>query len=285
MMADDASRSPRPESAGDGPPPAAGAQKPAAASHGAEAPQLSRTTLLRMLLRSFTVQGSWNYRTLIGTGFAYALLPVLRQLHGADTAAVDADVRRHVGLFNSHPYFAGIALGGVARLEAERQPPALIERFKVALRGSLGTIGDRLIWAGWRPVCTMFALALFLAGAAWWIAAGAFLVLYNAGHLTLRVWGLRLGVREGLRVGERLRASHIGRAQQMLPAVGAFLLGVLVPLAASGQFVGMRPAVPWVAAALVGAAAGVRYGAAIRAPLALLLGGTALLGLLLRNTV
>jgi mannose/fructose/N-acetylgalactosamine-specific phosphotransferase system component IID len=251
---------------------------------GGSAVRLPAGVLVRTLLRSFTVQGSWNYRTLIGTGFAYALLPVLRHLEEGRPAGVDAGVRRHAGLFNSHPYLTGIALGGVARLEAERQPPELIARFKTALRGSLGTIGDRLVWAGWRPVSTMLALALFLAGAPWWVAAGAFLLAYNAGHLALRIWGLRLGVRYGLRVGERLRASHVGSVQQLLPPLGAFLLGVLVPLAASGRFVGMRPALPWIAAAIIGAAIGLRFGAAIRGPLAIMLGGAALLGVLLRNS-
>jgi mannose/fructose/N-acetylgalactosamine-specific phosphotransferase system component IID len=243
---------------------------------------LPRQATVRMLLRSFALQGSWNYRTLIGTGFAYALLPVLRALHRGRPDALDRAVRRHAGLFNSHPYLAGIALGGVARLEAEGQPAELIDRFKIALRGSLGTIGDRLVWAGLRPVVTLLALLLFLAGAPWWVAAGSFLLLYNAAHVALRVWSLRLGLRYGLGVGERLRTSGVGRAQALLPGIGAFLLGALVPLAATGQFVGMRPTLPWVAAALAAALVGVRLGATIRAPLALLLSGVAVLGILLR---
>ena len=31
----------------------------------------------RVLLRSLLVQGSWNYETLIGTGFAFTIVPVL----------------------------------------------------------------------------------------------------------------------------------------------------------------------------------------------------------------
>jgi mannose PTS system EIID component len=250
----------------------------AGAAHG-----LPRMAILGMLWRSFSIQGSWNYRTLIGTGFAYALLPVLRHLQRDRPEAMNESVRRHVHLFNSHPYLAGIALGGVARLEAEGQPPELIERFKLALRGSLGTMGDRLVWAGWRPVSLLFALMLFLAGAPWWVAAGCFLLTYNAGHLALRIWGLRLGLRYGLRVGERLRASSVNRAQAWLPPVGAFLLGVLVPLAATGRFVGLRPSLPWIAVALVATLAGMRFGAALRTPLAILLGGVALAGLLFRT--
>jgi mannose PTS system EIID component len=236
-----------------------------------------------MLLRSFAIQGSFNYRTLIGTGFAFALLPVLRHVYRARPAELADALRRHTSLFNSHPYLAGVALGGVARLEAEGERAEVIERFKNALRGSLGSLGDRLVWAGWRPVCLLAALLLLIGGAPWWLAAGAFLIVYNAGHFALRIWAFRLGLRHGLRVGERLRQSRLGPVQKTLPAVGAFLIGALVPLAATGEFVGVRPALPWVALALVGAAIGVRFGGAVRTPLALLLGGVAVLGMLMRT--
>lgn len=234
-----------------------------------------------MFLRSFAIQGSFNYRTLSGTGFAFALLPVLRRLYATRPAELADALRRHSRLFNSHPYLAGIVLGGVARLEAEGERVEVVERFKTALRGSLGTMGDRLVWAGWRPVCVLTALLLLIGGAPWWLAAGAFLVVYNAGHLAVRVWAQQLGMRHGLRVGERLRQSRLPQVQKALPAVGGFLIGALIPLAATGEFVGVRPALPWVAAALLGAAVGVRFGGAVRTPLALLLGGVAILGMVM----
>jgi mannose PTS system EIID component len=241
---------------------------------------IGRRAVWSMLLRSFTIQGSWNYRTLVGTGFAFALLPVLRTVYGADPDGLRAALGRHASLFNSHPYLAGIALGGVARLEAEGATADVIERFKNALRGSLGTFGDRLVWAGWRPICIMLALLVFLAGAPWWAAGTVFLIIYNIGHVTLRVWALRLGLRCGLRVGERLRQSSISRLQQLMPGTGAFLLGALVPLAATGEFVGMRPALLWVMAALGATAIGVRLGSAMRTPLALLLALVAVAGVI-----
>jgi mannose PTS system EIID component len=234
-----------------------------------------------MFLRSFAIQGSFNYRTLIGTGFAFTLLPVLRRVYADRPDQLDEATRRHTGLFNSHPYLAGIALGGVARLESDGERPEVVERFKAALRGSLGTYGDRLIWAGWRPVCTLFALLLLLAGAPWWAAAGTFLVAYNAGHIGLRSWALRLGLAHGLRVAERLRASRLNHAQKLLPGGGAFLLGALAPLAASGEFVGVRPALHWLALALIAVAIGIRYGTRVRTPLTLLLAGVAALGMLI----
>ena len=41
-----------------------------------------------MLLRSLVIQGVWNYRTMLGTGFAFALLPTLKRVYGDDTVAL-----------------------------------------------------------------------------------------------------------------------------------------------------------------------------------------------------
>ena len=186
--------------------------------------------LTRSLLRSFSIQGSWNFETLLGYGFGFALLPVLRSVYGRDGMALREALARHSRLFNSHPYLSPLALAAVARLEVERQPPETVERFKTALRGALGGLGDRVIWAGWRPVCLLAALAALLSGAPWWLAVGGFLVLYNAGHIALRWWAFRVGWRQGLSVAARLRHSWFWDADRPLHQAGPFLLGLTAVL-------------------------------------------------------
>ena len=250
--------------------------------------RLHSGTRLSRLLRSFAIQGSWNYRTLIGHGFAFALLPALRAIHRGDPEGLREAIGRHAQLFNGHPYLAPMALGAVAGLEADGAAPQVVERFKTAVRGSLGTIGDRLVWAGWRPVCILFTLALLLAGAAGWVAVATFLVVYNAGHLVLRVWSLRLGLREGVRIGEYMRHSSIGGAQRVVPVFGSFLVGLVVPLAVAGRHVDLAGlpdggfSVPWLMAAATAAVIGIRMGSGIRTPVILALLGFTLLGLLMR---
>lgn len=160
-------------------------------------------------LRSLAVQGSWNHQTLLGAGFAFAILPALRRAYAGDPAGLEAAVGRHARFFNAHPYFASIALGAAARLEHDRADPETVERLKSALVGPLGTIGDRLIWARWRPLCAFLALGAFGAGLPWWAAVALFLGLYNALHLPLRFWGVELGWREGMNVGRALTASKV----------------------------------------------------------------------------
>ena len=68
-------------------------------------------------LRAFLIQGSWNYRTMLGGGFAFAILPVLRVVYRGDPAGFEEALQRHSEHFNAHPYLASVALGAVARME------------------------------------------------------------------------------------------------------------------------------------------------------------------------
>jgi mannose PTS system EIID component len=243
---------------------------------------LPRRLIWRVFLRSFAIQGSWNYRTLQGSGFAYALMPVLRHVYANDGAGLQDAVTRHTTLFNAHPYLAGIALGAVARMEIDGEDPALIERFKVALRGSLGTIGDRIIWAAWRPACVLFALVVLLATWSATAAVIAFLLVYNIGHFTLRWWALSIGLTHGRHVAERLRRAPFMHWHDVIAPVAAFLLGIALPLVAAGGLTGSRLATAWFVLPAVAAAAGWKLGGAVRVPAIALLAIATIAGLLMR---
>jgi mannose PTS system EIID component len=206
----------------------------------------------RMLLRSFLVQGSWNYETMIGTGFAFTLLPLLRFLHPTDVEARRSAMKRHAEIFNSHPYLATVAVGAVSRLEVDGASPEVTERFKSALRGSLGSLGDRLVWTAWRPASLLLGILLILAGAAWWLAVLTFLLVYNAFHVGLRIWGLRSGIDNGLEVGKVLRSAPLEAVVAWTGNAGALFCGAALVLAivpSGGDFV---PIASGLAAAALG---------------------------------
>jgi PTS system mannose-specific IID component len=236
------------------------------AAHPAPVTTLGPVVRWRVFLRSFAIQGSWNYRTLVGTGFAFALLPVLRSIHRGNAAALRSAVERQAGLFNTHPYLSGIALGAVAQLEADGATPELIERFKAALRGSLGSLGDRLIWAGWRPACMLLALVLLLLNLPWALVVGTFLLTYNAGHLLLRWWALRTGFRAGRNVAEQVRNAGLEPLRERIASGATFLLGVALPLLAFG---GATPEAVNLSTGALAALAGVlglHFGMTVRLP-------------------
>lgn len=239
--------------------------------------ELTRGTRTAMLLRSLAVQGSWNYQTLIGTGFAFTLLPALRRIHQDDETRLGEALARHGRVFNCHPYFATLAAGAVARLEADGAEPVVIGRFKDALRGSLGSLGDRLVWMAWRPAAILLGLVLLLFGAAWWVAVTAFLVVHNALHLALRVWGLRVGLENGLQVASVVKAVPFQALATQSANAGALLAGLAVVL-----FLGAGPADPLrIAVVLLGAGLGLLLGMRARSVAAAAIGATWVLALIL----
>ncbi|HEX6535442.1 MAG TPA: PTS system mannose/fructose/sorbose family transporter subunit IID [Gemmatimonadaceae bacterium] len=196
------------------------------------APSLPWRTWLVMFARLLAVQGSWNYELMLGTGIGYATEPALRSLPGGlGGAAYHEALARQSRYFNAHPYLAAVAVGALARAELAGQPPAQIERFRSAMCGPLGSVGDRLVWAGWLPCCSMLALLAYGLGAGAAAVVTLFLVVYNVGHIGLRAWGLRVGWRNGLRVASALANPVLRRGPQYIARAVLVLAGAAIPLA------------------------------------------------------
>ncbi|HEX5831953.1 MAG TPA: PTS system mannose/fructose/sorbose family transporter subunit IID [Gemmatimonadaceae bacterium] len=188
-------------------------------------------TRLAMFGRLLAIQGSWNYELLLGNGVGFCVEPALRLLPGGrDGAAYQAAIARQSQYFNSHPYLAALAVGALAHAELAGESPARLERFRAALCGPCGSVGDRLVWAGWLPACSLVALALFGLGLPTWMVVAAFLVLYNLGHLALRAWALHAGLERGLRVASALGQPWLRRAPERVGSATAFLAGLALPL-------------------------------------------------------
>jgi PTS system mannose-specific IID component len=246
----------------------------------AEVNRLGPGVLARMLLRSFAVQGSWNYQTLIGTGLAFVLAPALEQVYKGDGEALRRSLGRHTELFNSHPYLAAVAAGAIARLEADGAPADTVTRFKHAVRGSLGTLGDRLVWLMWRPMSVLLGVSLVLGGAAWWVGALAFLAVFNALHLWMRAWGLKIGLRDGLQIGRTLKGVPFPKIGDRAAQAGALLAGFAAALAATG-----RGSHAWEWGAALGAALlGIALGPRVRGAAALAMALALVAGLVLART-
>jgi PTS system mannose-specific IID component len=192
-------------------------------------------------LRLFVVQASWNYDRMIGVGAGIAEEPLLRDLKDSDgDGAYRAAVGRGSAFFNSHPYLAGLAVGATARAEHDHVPPEQIERLRAALCGPLGSLGDRLVWAGWLPFVSGLAVAAAALGAGAAAVVG-FLVLYNAGHVFLRWWALRAGWEHGMRVAAALHAPALQRAARLTAPAMAFAMGMALP-AGGAALSGVEPA-------------------------------------------
>jgi PTS system mannose-specific IID component len=195
-------------------------------------PTLPLSTRIAIFFRLLAVQGAWTYETLVGNGIGFCVEPALRRLPGGlDGDAYRAALARESQYFNAHPYLTSVAVGALARAELDGEAPERIERFRTALCGPLGALGDRLVWATFLPLCSFAALVVFGVGASPLATVLTFLGLYNLGHLGLRIWGLQAGWRKGLAVAKSLGHPLLQQAQPQLGKLAAALAGLALPLA------------------------------------------------------
>ena len=191
-----------------------------------------RRTQLAIFLRLLAIQASWNFETMLGNGMGFCIEPALRLLPGGvDSDAYRAALARQSQYFNANPYLASVAVGALARAELEGEAPERIERFRTALCGPLGSVGDQLVWAALLPGCSLAALAVYGWGAGAATTLLAFLGLYNVVTLALRAWGLRAGLREGTGVAQSLGAPFLRQGPHVIGGMAALLAGVGLPLA------------------------------------------------------
>lgn len=195
----------------------------------------------------------------------FVLIPILKRLYGTDREALHEALGRHVGFFNANPYMATVAATALARMEGDGVTAEQVQRFKSALVSPLGSLGDRLIWARWRPLCVLLAVLAFLAGVPWWGVCVFFLVLYNAVPMGLRVWGLRIGWRHGIDVGRTLMSSRLRRLPDRLTIPLAIVSGAVLPplFLVFGGTSGVNP-IPVIGVAVVLAAVGYYRPVAVR---------------------
>lgn len=218
------------------------------------AASLPLKTRIAIFVRLLAIQGAWNYESLLGNGIGFCLEPALRLLpEGIHSTRFKSALARESHYFNAHPYLASVAVGALARAELDGELPERIDRFRTALCGPLGSVGDRLVWAGWLPFCSLASLAIFGLGGNTAVVLAFFLLVYNAGHFGLRLWGLRTGWRHGLHVATALANPVLRKGPQQIGRLAAVATGIAIPLAL-GRVIG--PGRSFLGAVLVAVAVG-----------------------------
>jgi PTS system mannose-specific IID component len=157
---------------------------------------LSPKVWRRVWRRQFLIQGCWNYEGMQNVGFAYAILPALREIYSGRPEEALKAVKRHLEFFNTHPVMSAAILGAGLRLEERaasgEADPRGIGAFKVGLMGSLGAIGDAFFWGALRPMASVAGAILALIHPL--VGIAALLLLYNGTHLAIRFRGFTAGM-------------------------------------------------------------------------------------------
>ena len=196
--------------------------------------RLKLKDVLPILWRSFFIQTGWNFKSMISIGFCFALLPIARKVCHTKEQYIDF-FKRHLGFFNAHPYFASYAIGATARLELEREAnkkpdPELIDKFKNALIGPLGAVGDQCCWAVMRPSALIFGLTgMKIAPTLGWKAFVLLLtfILYNIPHIYIRIKGILDGYESGFDVYKKIRIDTYQKLVRTFKVIGVIGIGML----------------------------------------------------------
>ena len=149
----------------------------------------------------------------------------MRRLHRGPE--LRAALERHLEFFNSHPYMACAVLGAAVRMEediaAGTASPERVRAFKRTMMGPLAALGDGFFWTSLKPFCAACAVLGLLLGHAW--APIGFLALYNACHLSVRVFGIFRGYRVAEQVAIDLNRLRLVRLSDWAHVLTGLVLG------------------------------------------------------------
>ena len=103
--------------------------------------KLSQKALSKAISRhNWALQWCWNYEKMQAAGYAYAMVPVIKELYDG-TEAQCRQLERHMQFYNTHPGASALIFGAGVALEEAGQTE-VHDSLKVALMGPLAGIGD-----------------------------------------------------------------------------------------------------------------------------------------------
>jgi PTS system mannose-specific IID component len=189
--------------------------------------KLGKFDLLRVAWRLLWIQGLLNQRGMQNLGLANAIVPASAKYGGDDNSLL----RRQMSYFNSNPNLVPLIVGGVLRLEEERQEGRPIttddiEHFKASTAGPLAAMGDLLFLGGLKPLALTFGCIFAIYKLP--IGLLAIFLLYNLTIISCRLWGVYFGYAKGWGLVEALSGPEFQRALGIVQGIGAGAGGALV---------------------------------------------------------
>ena len=192
--------------------------------------KLTKRDRISVWLRSFFLQGSWNYERMQNGGWVYAMIPAIKRLYKTKQEQSEA-LKRHLEFFNTHPYVASPVIGVTLALEEERAngtpvDDATIQGVKVGMMGPLAGIGDPVFWFTVRPILGALAASLALNGNI--LGPIIFFVAWNIIRMAFMWYTQEFGYKAGSRISEDLSGGLLQDITKGASILGMFILGSLV---------------------------------------------------------
>ncbi|AOR24896.1 PTS system mannose/fructose/sorbose family transporter subunit IID [Clostridium taeniosporum] len=192
--------------------------------------KLTKKDRISVWLRSFFLQGSWNYERMQNGGWAFAMIPAIKKLYKTkeDRAAA---LERHLEFFNTHPYVASPVIGVTLALEEERAngvpiDDVTIQGVKVGMMGPLAGVGDPVFWFTVRPILGALAASLAMTGNI--LGPIIFFLAWNIIRMGFMWYTQEFGFKTGSRITDDLSGGLLQDITKGASILGMFILGSLV---------------------------------------------------------
>jgi fructoselysine and glucoselysine-specific PTS system IID component len=214
---------------------------------------LSKKDLRSLFFRSLLLEANFNFETWQNTGFAFAIIPVLKKLYTTKQTMVVA-LKRHLQFFNTSPYGSTLILGITAAMEEQNSldkefDEGSINSVKLGLMGPLAGVFDSLFWGTFKVIAAGVGTSLAIKGNI--MGPVLFLLIFNVPHLLLRYKLTMVGYSAGTKFLQSLAKNNVmdrltkGSSILGLMVVGAMpatLMNITTPLqiGTQGSAIGLQ---------------------------------------------
>lgn len=125
--------------------------------------KLSKKALSSACTRhNWALQWCWNYERMQAAGYAYAMVPVIKELYDTEEDQC-RQLERHMQFYNTHPGASALIAGADVALE-EAYQPEMGDSLKVALMGPLAGVGDTIQGVLVTPTFSIIAASMAAEG-------------------------------------------------------------------------------------------------------------------------
>ena len=193
--------------------------------------KLSKKALSSACTRhNWALQWCWNYERMQAAGYAYAMVPVIKELYDTEEDQC-RQLERHMQFYNTHPGTSALIIGADVALE-EAYQPEMGDSLKVALMGPLAGVGDTIQGVLVTPTFSIIAASM--------AAEGNWLAILMSSLPLFVLWILRwplfnYGYKQGVNVISDVNSMSVLDDLQVAASVlGITVVGGFVPSILSG---------------------------------------------------
>lgn len=191
---------------------------------------LSDATRKKVWWRHQFLQGSWNYERMQNGGWAFSMIPAIKELYTKKEDQVEA-LKRHLEFYNTHPYVSSPVMGVTLAMEEEKAngtaiDDAAIQGVKVGMMGPLAGVGDPVFWFTLRPILGALGASMALTGSL--VGPLIFFIAWNVIRMIFEWKTQEMGYKAGNQITKDLSGGLLGRITLMASILGMFIIGALV---------------------------------------------------------